>query len=52
MNLVSQMQCKKDFAAFCKQHRIPVHRSPVYWGRVYSHFASHWARQRGLKKTK
>lgn len=43
MNLVSQIQCKKDFAVFCKTHRIPVHASPTYWGRVSYHWNDEYA---------
>jgi hypothetical protein len=44
MTLVQYIRLQKDFAEWCKQHRIPATKRPAYGARVFAFYRAAWMR--------
>jgi hypothetical protein len=49
MNIVQQIQCKKEFALWLEGKGLPTKKYPVYKERVYRIFESLWKRRNKIK---
>jgi hypothetical protein len=49
MNIVQQIQCKKEFSQWLEGKSLPTKKYPVYKERVYRLFERLWKRRNNIK---